>query len=149
MGTRKIPRPKTGVPNSPDEIFLWLEYLCLDSDCRGLGGYELVACPELLGLSVLAPPTKVDGLELRAKRLRGLLSESCLDDGLDEISGPAEATLALLGLTSSSARQPRAARRRLAADAMSLALDTFQKRYERRLLRDAAHELWGQEQTHR
>jgi hypothetical protein len=140
VGARSIPRPQTGTPKSPADIFLWLEYLCLNSDCRGLAGYELEQCGELLSLDFLVADDSFGG---RAKALREVLrrhhSRRCEAEG----SGLADAaTLCLLGLTPKTAKQPRAERRRSAADVMRMPIDTFRRRYERRLLMDVAHELW-------
>jgi hypothetical protein len=52
------------------------------------------------------------------------------------------AILFLTGLTPATLGQPRAYRRKEAAVAMSLSLDTFQKGHEARLIRDVAYELW-------
>ncbi len=144
MGARRIPRPQTGTPTSADEIFRWLRYLCLDSDCRGLAGYELEECAELLDLAAVRSRAEHDGSGARAAALRRLLRET-YSRPLEErrpSGDPDKATLHLLGVTPAGAKQPRPLRRQLAAEAMAMALGTFQKRYEQRLLRDVAHHLW-------
>lgn len=147
MGARRIPRPQSGTPASADDIFDWLRYLCLNSDCRGLAGFELAGCPELLQLRAVTLVADGDDPGSRARALRELLRRLFPDtDDVRGVGSPDAATLCLLGLTRATAKQPRAVRRRLAAEAMLLNLDTFQKRYERRLLLDAAHELWRLEQ---
>jgi hypothetical protein len=116
----------------------WLRFLCLNSECRGLGGHELIGT-ELLNLTLIArrgagtPASQAD--VLRAV-IHGILREEN-DANL--------ATLHLLGMTPAMARQPRPLRRQAAADIYGQPLDTFQKRYELLLLRDVAETLWGLE----
>jgi hypothetical protein len=148
MGARRIPRPNTGIPSSPDQLFQWLEYLCLSSESRGLAGYELAQCTEFLAMTLLDRFSEEPGCESRAYTLRAILRTIYTgDDSGSAMSDPGEATLMLMGLTPTTLKQPRPARRRQAADAMGMPLDTFQKGYERRLLLDAAYELWRLELT--
>jgi hypothetical protein len=134
MGARRLPRPPSKRIGSALEVLDWLEFLCLNSDCRGLGGYELVDSTELLGLTVLSGDTPY----AKAECLRQILKHLFTPD-----SDSSLATLHLLGLTPSSTRQPRPNRRRLAAEAYGQAINTFQKHYELPLLRDAAEAIWG------
>lgn len=142
MGARRIPRPAAGRPGSPEAVFEWLEYLCLSSDCRGVGGYEL-AESELVRLEGLRPLADGDSDQARADALRSLLRSVCSGAVADAATMDADrATLCLLGLTPATFKRPRATRRAEAAAAMGMATDTFQKRYERKLLLDVAHEVW-------
>lgn len=146
MGARKIPRPETGAPTSPDELFEWLRYLCLNSDCRGLGGWELTQCPELLAFKICQGDVDTDDPAVRAHNLREILRDLLHPHERDPLIGdPTLATVHLLGLSQAGMQQPRAIRRQLAADAAGMALDTFQRRYEGALLCDVANELWGME----
>lgn len=151
MGARSIPRPDTGIPNSPEDIFRWLEYLCLSSSCRGLAGHELSQCDDLLNLRWLTEATNNGGPALRADALRKHLRQHFALQGAepgvqdDARSQHHRATLHLLGLSNVAYAQSRPERRRLAAEALGLVLDTFQKRYEGALLRDVAEELWRNE----
>jgi len=143
MAARSLLRPANRIPNSSEEILDWLKFLCLNSDCRGLGGHELDRSEGLLKLTILnqgATPHE------RAILLRRTLTDEM---GRDEDGGAGLATLHLLGLTPVSKRQPRPLRRRLAANAYGQALDTFQKRYEMPLLQDVAEVLWGLESVAR
>ena len=144
MGARKFPRPNTGIPASPDEIVTWLRFLCLSSDSRGLAGYELAESRELLGLTVLTVLSHDGSCEDRAQVLREVLKAMLADeDDTGGVEGDLNtAALRVLGLTALTGKQPRAVRRRLAADAAGMNLNTFQKRYEHKLLLDVAHEVW-------
>lgn len=139
MGSRRLPRPPSRAIRSSDEVLEWLQFLCLNSDCRGLGGHELLGCHELLGLTLVTAMGAVTPFE-RARTLRNVIKAAVPPD--DE---PSLATLELLGLTQSTTRQPRPVRRRLAAETYGLPLNTFQKRYELLLLRDLAEVIWGLE----
>jgi len=85
-----------------------------------------------------------------AQELAGALRDLIRDtygSGRGIASGSSDdAILHLLGLSTLAARQPRPLRRALAARAMEMNLDTFQKRYEQLLLREVADELWRQHQ---
>lgn len=140
MGARRIPRPQTGIPASPDDVLKWLEFLTLSSDSRGLAGYELAECTELLAMNFLGRFSGEVSCEGRARTLRSVLVVILNDESA--ASGPDKATLMLLGLTPSTTKQPRSVRRQRAANTLELVLDTFQKTYERKLLRDVAHEIW-------
>ena len=147
MPARSFKQPPNAEPHGPDDLFTWFVYLCLNSDCRGLGGYELALCSGLLSLGVLRRVTKDKSAQSRAYALRRLL-ERLLTTRCAQTKSPALlATLHLMGLTPAAAGMPRPIRRKLAADTMGMALDTFQRRYERRLLRDAADELWRVEEV--
>lgn len=146
MGARCIPRPSSGTPTDANDVYAWLVYMCVNSDCRGVGGHELTT-------TALVSMRLVDGLtgsanrQERARALRDLLVASYASRPDTDVVPADRAIAHLLGLLPRSARQPRPIRRQLAADAMGMTLDTFQRRYEKRLLRDVADELWRREQT--
>jgi hypothetical protein len=139
MGARRLPRPPSVSICSSDEILEWLRYLCINSECRGLGGHELIDCKQLLDLDLIT----VRGGDTPHKRAQVL--RETIKQALPSGDGPDIATLQLLGLTPSSSRQPRPFRRKLAADSLGMVLNTFEKRYESLLLRDVAEVLWGLE----
>lgn len=154
MPARALPRPDTP-PTSPQAIYAWLEYLSLDSSCRGLGGYELVETPELLELAALSA---VDTDAERAHLLRDLIRQQFppatepprvveyysggIEVNVTAIGDANKARLHLLGLTPQSTGRQRPVRRRLAASAMREMLRTFISRYEKDLVWDVAYELW-------
>jgi hypothetical protein len=146
VGARQLPRPPSQAICCSEDIYSWFRYLCLSSDCRGLAGFEALRCPELLnGLMVLAPDG-ADTLQARANLLRRLLAALFPPETVEISEGNANlATLELLGLTTRTARKKRPLRRRLAAESYVMGLNTFQRNYEQRLIRDAAEALWGLE----
>ncbi len=145
MAARVIPRPAGPTLTSPEDIFDWLRYLCLNSDCRGLGGFELARCPELLSLTICdSDAAESDNPQQRAERLRRWLRNRYQPSAnpAEQPAASDRAILLLLGLLPVATVQPRVERRRLAAQALGMTLDTFQRRYEPRLLMDVADELW-------
>lgn len=141
-GARRLPAPTSETINSPQVIREWLAFLCLNSNCRGLGGSELIEARRFLeGLRIL--DVAGDDATSRALLLRRMLVDRyrnlsvCCDADL--------ATMHLLGLTPETTRQPRAERRRLAAEALGQTLDTFRRGSDLRLLLDIATELWALE----
>ena len=144
MGARRRPKPSTGTPASVDQVYEWLLFLCLNTKGRGLGGSELLDCPELLAMRCLATRAAIpNSLTSRAAAIRQLLAERFpIPTDRYRPPEPNLATRHLLGLSPASERQARPRRRELCADALGLLLDTSQKHYERTLLWDAAEILW-------
>lgn len=146
MPARVIPRPAGGTPTSRHHLHAWLRYLCLNATCRGLGGHELIDAEPLVGLSCLGSADSSDAPEVRAHRLRQLLLAEYQPLPERHLSGdPQLAKLHLLGLSTEGFLQPRARRRGLAAEAMTIAVDSFQKQAEDNLLQDVAADLWRME----
>lgn len=143
MPARSIPRPAGGTATSRLQLHAWLRYLCINATCRGLGGHELLDAEPLVGLGCLVAQDELAVPEVRAHRLRALVRAEYLPlDGHRLGGDPQAAKLHLLGLSAEGFVQPRAERRRLAAEAMGTPLDTFQKRAENDLLHDVAADLW-------
>jgi hypothetical protein len=137
-----LPAPTSEKIDSPQVIREWLVFLCLNSKCRGLDGSELIEARRFLeGLRML----DVVGEDATS---RALLLRRMLVDRYRNLRLRCDADLAtmhLLGLTPETARQPRAERRRLAAEALGETLDTFRRGSDLRLLLDIATELWALE----
>lgn len=148
MGARAIPMPPQVLPTSTDEVLEWLVFLCLSSRSRGLGGHELAQCEGLLSLRFLTKGSR-SAPDAAAATLRGLLRAAYSPQRSGErIEGDPDAAVAhLLGLSVIAYKQPRPLRRKLAAEAAGMNIDTFQRHYELALLRDVAHELWRLETT--
>ena len=139
MPARSIPRPSQEGLTSPEQIHQWLTYLCLNSTSRGIGGHEFREAVDSWGLG-----TKNLSSQAVADELRGHLRARYRPHGQRTLAGDAGlAKLQLLGLTPEAMVQPRAIRRQLASQAMGHVLNTFQRRYERALLRDVADDVWG------
>jgi len=137
MGARNLPRPQTGTPTTPAEVVEWLRYLCLNGTCRGLGGHELSACPELIRMDVVLRRARREGV-VPADAFRSIVRERFPLSVDGELVPHHRAIWCLLGMTSATIGGGRAFRRAQAASALGVPIDTFQKRLEKLLLYDVA-----------
>lgn len=140
MPARSIERPSDTPLTSSAEVMQWLEFLCLNSSCRGLGGHELADSP-IAPLASNKLGLGHDG----ASNIREFLRAKYARKPGEPTSGfdVSTAKLHLIGLTPSTEVQGRALRRELAANAMAQSTDSFQKRDERLLLADVAADIWA------
>lgn len=134
MPAKRIPRPAAR-PTSAEDLCNWLEHLCLSSESRGLGGFELAECTDLLDAFPQLAAT--ENHSVKAAHFRQRVRE--LRDGQRDADG----LLALVGLSPDTLRVDRAHRRLIARNALLMGEEAFVGRYDRLLLRDLAHDLWA------